>query len=127
MGEIEKLENRIEELKDRIAEIGRMLDDDSISDEKFVELGHAAADLQQQIGVAERRLELISAKRINANEWLADFLASLGECSRKITNRQVDVFRRTNYGRPFIYNGFRYDCNGPDYRAGFAYVVISQI
>ena len=118
----------IEEMKARIAEIDRCLDDDILTDDEFDRLEAEARALTVEIGKAEAGARLKAVKTLACvSDWAASFLRSFGCGTRKITNKQAEIFRRLNNGKPFIYNGRRFDCLGPDYRAGFASLVVTNI
>lgn len=118
----------VEELKARIAEIDSRLDDESISDEEFNTLEKEAAALTAKIGKLENAINFRSVKTLShVSDWSVSFLASFACGTRKITNKQAEIFRRFNNGKPFIYNGRRFDCLGPNYRVGFAGLTVTKI
>lgn len=117
----------IEELKARIAEIDALLDTD-ISDDEFDVLMAEAARLTAELGKKEREVSLRSAKELtNVTDWTRSFLSSFCNGTRVITNRQADCFHRINNGKPFIFEGRRFDCSGPNYRAGFSHLKVTRI
>ena len=117
----------IEEMKDRIAEIDELLDND-ITNEEFDKLEEEARVLMNEIGRMEAAMRLRSAKALaRVSEWEASFLSSFSCGTRKITNKQAEIFKRFNSGKPFIYNGRRFDCQGPNYRTGFSGLVVADI
>lgn len=117
----------IELIKARIAEIDALLDTD-ISDDEFDALMAEAARLTEEKGMMEREKVLRSAAELkNVNDWTRSFLSSFDNGTREITNRQADCFHRINNGKPFIFEGRRFDCSGPNYRAGFSHVVVTRI
>ena len=117
----------IEEMKARIAEIEKLLDSD-ITDAEFDKLEKEAQLLTSEIGRMEAAMQLRSAKALlRVSDWEASFLNSFSFGTRKITNKQAEIFKRFNNGKPFIYNGRRFDCAGPNYRAGFSGLVITDI
>ena len=98
-------------IKNRISEIDRLLDDESTSDEEFDDL---MLESQRQIallGELESSIRLNDAKEILPDEWTVNFLKSFGATSvtRVISIKQYDVLKRINNGKPFKYNGLRYD------------------
>ena len=117
----------IEEMKSRIKEIDRILDDESTTDDVYDALEKEARHLTHEIGIAEVKQESASVKDINPNDWLSSFLASFGNKSLTITitSKQYDVFRRANNGRPFKCNGLRYDF--VKNRDGYGSLVIKKI
>ena len=117
----------IEEMKSRITEIDKLLDND-ITDVEFDKLEEEARVLMSEIGRMEAAMRLRSAKNlVRVSDWEASFLSSFSFGTRKITNKQAEIFKRFNSGKPFIYNGRRYECTGPDYRAGFSTLVVTDI
>ena len=117
----------IEEMKSRITEIDKLLDSDITNDE-FDKLEEEARALIKEIGRIEAAMRLRSAKNlIRVSDWEASFLSSFSCGTRKVTNKQAEIFKRFNNGKPFIYNGRRFDCSGPDYRAGFSTLVVTDI
>ena len=117
----------IEKMKARIAEIDKLLDDD-ITDSEFDKLEDEARALMSEIGRMEAAMRFRSAKALaRVSEWEASFLSSFSCGTRKITNKQAEIFKRFNSGKSFIYNGRRFDCAGPDYRAGFSTLVVTDV
>ena len=117
----------IEEMKARIAEIDKLLDND-ITDAEFDKLEEEAQLLTSEIGRMEAAMRLRSAKALlRVSDWEASFLSSFSFGTRKITNKQAEIFKRFNNGKPFIYDKRRFDCSGPNYRAGFSTLVITDI
>ena len=117
----------IEEMRARIAEIDKLLDND-IADAEFDKLEEEARVLMGEIGKMEASMQLRSAKSLlRVSEWEASFLNSFSCGTRKITNKQAEIFKKFNNGKPFIYNGRRFDCSGPNYRTGFSGIVVTDI
>ena len=117
----------IEEMKARIAEIDKLLDND-ITDAEFDKLEKEAQLLTSEIGRTEAAMRLRSAKAlIRVSDWEASFLNSFSCGTRKVTNKQAEIFKRFNNGKPFIYNGRRFDCAGANYRAGFSTLVVTDV
>lgn len=117
----------IEEMKARIAEIDKRLDND-ITDEEFDKLEKEAQMLTSEIGRMEAAMQLRSVKTLlHVSDWEASFLSSFSCGTRKVTNKQSEIFKRFNNGKPFIYNGRRFDCAGPNYRAGFSGLVVTDV
>ena len=117
----------IEEMKARIAEIDKLLDSD-ITDAEFDKLEEEAQLLTSEIGRMEAAMRFRSAKAfVRVSDWEASFLSSFSCGIRKVTNKQAEIFKRFNSGKPFIYNGRRYECAGPNYRAGFSGLVVTDI
>lgn len=114
-------------MKARIAEIDKLLDSD-ITDAEFDKLEEEARALTNKKGMMEKAMQFRSAKNLSrVSDWEASFLSSFSCGTRKITNKQAEIFKRFNSGKPFIYNGRRFDCQGPNYRAGFSGLVITDI
>ena len=117
----------IEEMKSRIAEIDKLLDNDITNDE-FDKLENEARALMNEIGRMEAAMRLRSAKNlVRVSDWEASFLSSFSCGTRKVTNKQAEIFKRFNNGKPFIYNGRRFDCAGANYRVGFSTLVVTDI
>ena len=117
----------IEEMKARIAEIDELLDSD-ITDAEFDKLEKEARDLMNDIGRIEAAMRFRSVKNLlRVSAWEASFLSSFSCGTRKVTNKQAEIFKRFNNGKPFIYNGRRFDCQGPNYRTGFSGLVVTDI
>ena len=117
----------IEEMKARIAEIDKLLDHD-ITDDEFDKLEKEAQMLTSEIGRIEAAMRFRSAKAlVRVSDWEDSFLNSFSCGTRKITNKQAEIFKRFNNGKPIIYNGRRFDCAGANYRAGFSTLVVTDI
>ena len=117
----------IEEMKARIAEIDKLLDSD-ITDAEFDKLEEEARVLMNEIGRIEAAMQFKSVKTLlRVSDWEASFLSSFSCGTRKITNKQAEIFKRFNNGKPFIYDKRRFDCSGPNYRTGFSGLVITDI
>ena len=114
-------------MKARIAEIDELLDND-ITNEEFDKLEKEAQLLTSEIGRMEAAIRFKSVKNlVRVSDWAASFLSSFSCGTRKITNKQAEIFKRFNNGKPFIYNGRRFDCAGPDYRVSFSTLVVTDI
>ena len=117
----------IDEMKARIAEIDELLDND-ITDAEFDKLEEEARVLMSEIGKMEAAMRFKSVKTLlRVSDWEASFLSSFSCGTRKVTNKQAEIFKRFNNGKPFIYNGRRFDCQGPNYRTGFSALVVTDI
>lgn len=117
----------IEKMKSRIAEIDKLLDND-ITDAEFDKLEKEAQLLMSEIGRMESAMRFRSVKSLlRVSEWEASFLNSFSCGTRKVTNKQAEIFKRFNSGKPFIYNGRRFECTGPNYRTGFSGLVVTDI
>ena len=117
----------VEKMKARIAEIDKLLDND-ITDAEFDKLEKEAQMLTSEIGRLEAAMRFISVKTLlRVSDWEASFLSSFSCGTRKVTNKQAEIFKRFNNGKPFIYNGRRFYCQGPNYRTGFSGLVVTDI
>ena len=117
----------IEEMRTRIAEIDKLLDND-VTDAEFDKLEEEARVLMSEIGKMEAAMQLRSAKKlVRVSDWEASFLSSFSCGTRKVTNKQAEIFKKFNNSKPFIYNGRRFDCQGPNYRTGFSVLVVTDI
>ena len=117
----------IEEMKARIAEIDELLDSD-VTDAEFDKLEEEARVLMSEIGKMEAAMQFRSVKSLlRVSVWEASFLSSFSCGTRKVTNKQAEIFKRFNNGKPFIYDKRRFDCSGPNYRAGFSALVVTDV
>lgn len=125
---IEEMKSRVVELKSEVAKLDRLADDDTISNEEFNRLILKANELSVECGRIQKKIDFLSVKTITrVSDWSASFLNSFECGTRKITNRQAEIFKRFNNGKPFIYDGRRFDCPGPNYRVGFSGLCVTKI
>ena len=125
---IEEMKSRVAEMKAETVRLDRLADDDTISNEEYDRLIYKINDLTAEYGRLQRKIDFLSVKTITrVSDWSASFLDSFDCGTRKITNKQAEIFKRFNNGKPFIYNGRRFDCLGPDFRAGFAGLCVAKI
>ena len=118
----------IEEMKAEVARLDKLADDENISNAEFDKLNAEASDLTAKYGMLQKKIDFLSVKTLSSvSEWSISFLDSFECGTRKITNKQAEIFRRFNNGKPFIFNGRRYDCLGPNFRCGFSSVVVTSI
>ena len=98
-------------IKNRISEIECLLDDESTTDEEFDDLMLESQRWTALLGELESSIRLNNAKEISPDEWTVNFLKSFGSTSvtRVISLKQYEVLKRINHGKPFKYNGLRYD------------------
>ena len=125
---IEEMKAKVESMKAEIARIDKLLDDESLSNEEYDSLEKKAYDLNQERGKLQNKINKLSAKNlVRVSDWEASFLSSFSCGTRKITNKQAEIFKRFNNGHPFIYDKRRFDCAGPNYRAGFSGLVVADV
>lgn len=125
---IDEMKAKVAELKAEVARLDELADDDTISNEEFDRLTHKANELSAECGRLQKKIDFLSVKTlVRVSSWSASFLDSFDCGTRKVTNKQAEIFKRFNNGKPFIYNGRRFDCLGPDFRAGFAGLVVTKI
>ena len=125
---IEEMKARVSEMKAEAVRLDRLADDDTISNEEYDRLMHKINELTAEYGGLQKKIDFLSVKTISrVSDWSASFLNSFECGTRKITNRQAEIFKRFNNGKPFIYNGRRFDCLGPNFRAGFAGLCVTKI
>lgn len=119
----------IEQMKARIEEIDNILDNDvSLSNVKYDELENEARMLVEEIGKIESNLIFKNVKEItNCSSWIKGFLNLFENGTRNITNRQAQVFEKINQGKPFKFEGRRFDCSGANYRVGFSTLIITKL
>ena len=125
---IEEMKAKVESMKAEIARIDKLLDDESLTDEEYDRLEKKASNLTFEHGMLQKKINTLSVKNlIRVSEWEASFLNSFDCGTRKVTNKQAEIFKRFNNGKPFIYSGRRFDCQGPNYRTGFSGLVVTDI
>lgn len=125
---IEEMKTRVAELKAEVARIDELTDDENMSGEEFDRLTHKANELAAEYGRLQNKIDFLSVKTLACvSDWSASFLNSFDCGTRKITNKQAEIFKRFNNGKPFIYNGRRFDCLGPNFRVGFAGLGVTKI
>ena len=125
---IEEMKANVESMKAEIARIDKLLDDESLSDEEYDRLEKKVSNLFLERGKLQTKINTLSVKTLlRVSDWEASFLSSFSCGTRRVTNKQAEIFKRFNNGKPFIYNGRRYECAGPDYRAGFSGLVVTDI
>ena len=125
---IEEMKANVESMKAEIARIDKLLDDESLSDEEYDRLEKKVSNLFLERGKLQTKINTLSVKTLlRVSEWEASFLSSFSFGTRKITNKQTEIFKRFNNGKPFIYNKCRFDCAGPNYRAGFSTLVVTDV
>ena len=125
---IEEIKVKVESMKAEIERIDKLLDDESLTDEEYDRLEKKAANLTFEHGMLQKKINTLSVKNlVRVSDWEASFLSSFSCGTRKITNKQAEIFKRFNSSKPFIYNGRRFDCQGPNYRAAFSGLVVADI
>ena len=125
---IEEMKAQVESLKAEIARIDKWLDDDSLSNEEYDCLEKKAANLTFEHGMLQKKINTLSVKNlVRVSDWEASFLSSFSCGTRKVTNKQAEIFKRFNNGKPFIYDKRRFDCAGPNYRTGFSALVVIDV
>ena len=125
---IEEMKVKVESMKAEIERIDKLLDDESLTDEEYDCLEKKAANLFLERGKLQTKINKLSVKTLlRVSDWEASFLSSFSCGTRKVTNKQAEIFKRFNNGKPFIYNGRRFDCAGVNYRTGFSGLVVTDI
>ena len=125
---IEEMKVKVESMKAEIERIDKLLDDESLTDEEYDRLEKKISSLFLERGKLQNKINKLSVKNlVRVSEWEASFLSSFSCGTRKVTNKQAEIFKRFNNGKPFIYNGRRFYCQGPDYRAGFSALVVTDV
>ena len=125
---IEEMQAKVESMNAEIARIDKLLDDESLTDEEYDRLEKKVSNLFLERGMLQKKINTLSVKNLlRVSEWEASFLSSFSCGTRKITNKQAEIFKRFNNGKSFIYNGRRFDCQGPNYRTGFSGLVVADI
>ena len=125
---IEEMKVKVESMKAEIERIDKLLDDESLTDEEYDRLEKKAANLVFERGNLQNKINKLSVKNlVRVSDWEASFLNYFSCGTRRITNKQAEIFKRFNNGKPFIYNERRFDCAGPNYRTGFSGLVVADI
>lgn len=125
---IEEMKVKVESMKAEIARIDKILDDEPLTDEEYDCLEKKASNLTFERGMLQKKINTLSVKNlVCVSEWEASFLGSFSCGTRKVTNKQAEIFKRFNNGKPFIYDKRRFDCQGPNYRTGFSGLVVTDI
>ena len=125
---IEEMKAKVESMKAEIARIDKLLDDESLSDAEYDSLEKKVSDLFLERGNLQNKINKLSVKNlVRVSDWEASFLSSFSCGTRKITNKQAEIFKRFNNGKPFIYDKRRFDCAGPNYRTGFSALVVTDV
>ena len=125
---IEEMKANVESMKAEIARIDKLLDDGSLSDEEYDRLEKKVSNLFLERGKLQTKINTLSVKTLlRVSEWEASFLSSFSCGTRKVTNKQAEIFKRFNNCKPFIYDKRRFDCSGPNYRAGFGALVVTDV
>ena len=125
---IEEMKAKVESMKAEIARIDKLLDDESLSNEEYDSLEKKAYDLSQERGNLQKKINRLSVKNlVRVSDWEASFLSSFSCGTRKVTNKQAEIFKKFNNSKPFIYDKRRFDCQGPNYRTGFSVLVVTDI
>ena len=125
---IEEMKAKVEFMKAEITRIDKLLDDESLTDEEYDRLEKKVSNLFLERGKLQNKINTLSAKTLlRVSDWEASFLSSFSCGNRKVTNKQAEIFKRFNNGKPFIYNGRRFYCQGPNYRTGFSGLVVADV
>ena len=125
---IEEMQAKVESMNAEIARIDKLLDDESLTDEEYDRLEKKVSNLFLERGMLQKKINTLSVKTLlRVSDWEASFLSSFSCGTRKITNKQAEIFKRFNNSKPFIYNGRRFDCQGPNYRTGFSGLVVTDV
>ena len=125
---IEEMKAKVESMKAEIARIDKLLDDESLTDEEYDRLEKKASNLTFEHGMLQKKINTLSVKNlVRVSDWEASFLGSFSCGTRKITNKQAEIFKRFNSGKPFLYNVRRFYCLVLNYRAGFSTLVVTDI
>ena len=125
---IEEMKVKVESMKAEIERIDKLLDDESLTDEEYDRLEKKVSNLTFEHGMLQKKINTLSVKNlVRVSDWEASFLSSFSCGTRKVTNKQAEIFKRFNSGRSFIYDKRRFDCAGPNYRAGFSTLVVTDI
>ena len=125
---LEEMKAKVESMKAEIERIDKLLDDESLTDEEYDCLEKKVSNLFLERGKLQNKINKLSVKNlVRVSDWEDSFLSSFSCGTRKVTNKQAEIFKRFNSGKSFIYDKRRFDCAGPNYRAGFSTLVVTDI
>lgn len=115
-------------IREKIKILDAMLDSEKITEEEYERIDKQIICLYAELGRAEREEKRVCIKDIKkVSQWEAFFLESFEIGTHAISNKQAECFHRINRGNPFKYRGKLYSCTGPNYRTGFAHVVVEKL
>ena len=125
---IDEMKAKAAEMKAEVARLDKLADDGTISNEEFDRLTRKANEVHAEYAMLQKKIDFLSVKTLTrVSSWSASFLDSFDCGTRNVTNKQAEIFKRFNNGKPFIWNGRRYDCPGANYRAGFSALIVTLL
>ena len=100
---IEEMKAEAARLDKMAARLDKMADDENISDAEFDKLNAEVSELTADRDRLQKKIDFLSVKALTrVSAWSASFLDSFDCGTRKITNKQAEIFKRFNNGKPFI-------------------------
>ena len=115
-------------IREKIKILDAMLDSEKNTEEENERIDKQIICLYAELARAEHeedRACIEEIKKVSRRE--ASFLDSFEIGTHAISNKQAECFHRINCGNPFKYRGKLYSCTGPNYRTGFAHVVVEKL
>ena len=92
---IEEMKAKVEFMKAEITRIDKLLDDESLTDEEYDRLEKKVSNLFLERGKLQTKINTLSVKALaRVSDWEASFLSSFSCGTRKITNKQAEIFKR---------------------------------
>lgn len=115
-------------IREKIKILDERLDSEKITDEEYERIDKQVVCLYAELARAEHEEERACIEEIKkVSRWEASFLESFEIGTHAISNKQAECFHRINRGNPFRHRGKLYSCTGPNYRTGFAHVVVERL
>ena len=114
-------------IREKIKQLDEMLDSEKITEDEYERIDKQVVCLYAELARAEREEECACIEEKRVSQWEASFLESFDIGTHAISNKQAECFHRINRGNPFRHRGKLYSCTGPNYRTGFAHVVVEQL
>lgn len=115
---------KVKSIREKIKMLDEMLDSGKITSEEYERIDKQVVCLYAELARAEREEERACIEEKKVSQWEASFLESFEIGTHAISNKQAKCFYRINRGNPFKHYGKLYSCTGPNYRIGFAHVVV---
>lgn len=106
-----QIQKEISEINARIKRIDSILDSDGgIDDYVWNSLEAEQCKLYAKLGKLENMLKYFSADELESlDDWKENFLSGFSNGTIVITNKQAEIFKRINHGKPFIHDAMHYD------------------
>lgn len=114
------------ELKEKIKMLDILLDNENITDIEYDSIENKIKALYTELAEIEKIEKIQNIKKAKLNNWQKNFLKSFDIGTRKISNKQAQIFYDIGQGKPFSDGARIYTCNGANYKVGFSTVVITK-